>query len=453
MQYLFTAVFTKNEKGLLDVNFPDLPNCRTQGNNMVDAAKKAEAVLSLCLFDMEQHGIPIPSSRMPDEVKTNPGEIASMVKGDTDACHARFAGNTELHTIEIPMWLAQMAKTSNLNISELLQNSIREEVGVPTQAIIAKSPPPTFHQPTTTFTAANTPAPPPQPQLQPAAVTEPEIPRTKKKKFGFIIPVAVLVVLLITAGSYILWNSDLAQRLRDTVADTESIATTNNSNYGNPNNSVSEPGFVAPPTPQPSTPQDLDYQTAQEDYDEEHPYDSLPETVWDDVEEDEPGEYDLAFAHVGIVGTNVHMPIVNAVGASSADIANFSNEVSLMTAGAFDANGPTSNLVIVGNNPGDGRQFGDLPHFTEITNLHDFFIIIDTGVTLHFWEIFSFYIDAVNFDFEAHTSPAFNQTFAGLSMNPTGVVVTEDDRIITLITNRTSDGSERYVMHARLTGI
>ena len=63
MQYLFTAIFTKNEKGLLDVNFPDLPNCRTQGNNMVDAAKKAEAVLSLCLFDMEQHGISIPASR------------------------------------------------------------------------------------------------------------------------------------------------------------------------------------------------------------------------------------------------------------------------------------------------------------------------------------------------------------------------------------------------------
>jgi len=468
MQYLFTAIFTKNEKGLLDVNFPDLPNCRTQGNNMVDAAKKAEAVLSLCLFDMEQHGISIPASRMPDEVKTSPGEIASMIKGDTDACHARFASSTELHTIEIPMWLAQMAKTSNLNISELLQNSIREEIGVPTQRVVVKpspvSPPQAIHQPATTFTANTTSASPSPPAPTPVAVALPEDvievapkQKEKKKKFNFFIPVAILVVLLIIAGSYILWNSDLAARVRNAVADNEPIAAAEQSNSGNPNNTHNseydyEPAYTSPPpyTPPPESEEDVHHPII-DDYVEElsPPPEDMYTPTLDDYGDDEP-DPDIPFAHVGVTSTNINIPVVNLVGTNDISLASVINSSGVMTAGTLGPTIPESNIVIYGSNPGDGTQFSDLARFVDHTTLSNFVIVFDTGLAVHLWEIFSFYIDTTNFDFDTNTDSSFNMHFASLSMHPTDVSITENDRIITLITNRTPDGSERYVLHGRL---
>jgi len=131
MQYVYTAVFSKEPNGSLRVSFPDLPGCYAQGSNMVEAVKKAEAVLCLCLFDMEQNGIPIPTSRYPDDIETKEGEVTSIILANTDTYNARFANSTVQHTVSIPSWLGQMAETSNLDMSRVFQNAIKSEIGMP----------------------------------------------------------------------------------------------------------------------------------------------------------------------------------------------------------------------------------------------------------------------------------------------------------------------------------
>jgi len=135
MQHVFTAVFTKDEDKSLLVSFPDLPECCAKGANMLDAAKKAKAILTLCLFDMEQRGIAIPKARYPDEITTKDGEVVSMVVADTDPYHLRFGKDTTKHTFYMPSWFGQVAKASNLDLSRLLQNAVRQEIGIPIRKV------------------------------------------------------------------------------------------------------------------------------------------------------------------------------------------------------------------------------------------------------------------------------------------------------------------------------
>jgi len=131
MQYLFTAIFTKDEDNSLLVSFPDLPGCYAQGPTMKDAIDNAEHVLSLCLFDMEQQGVEIPHARYPAEIYTRQNETTSVIFADTDSYHLRFAQRTERYEVYIPVWLSEVAKRQGLDLSIAVQNGIKREIGMP----------------------------------------------------------------------------------------------------------------------------------------------------------------------------------------------------------------------------------------------------------------------------------------------------------------------------------
>ena len=61
-KYVFPAVFTP-EGEFYVVDFPDIPNCYTQGEGLNDALEMANDVLCLTLYHMEKEGktIPLPS--------------------------------------------------------------------------------------------------------------------------------------------------------------------------------------------------------------------------------------------------------------------------------------------------------------------------------------------------------------------------------------------------------
>lgn len=131
MQYIFTAVFTKDEDDTLLVSFPDLPGCYAQGTSMIDAVKKAESVLSLCLFDMEQQGIKIPEARYPDAIEISEDEVTSIVLTDTDTYHMRFGKKMAEHVVTMPIWLSQIAESSGIDVSGIVQDAIKREIGMP----------------------------------------------------------------------------------------------------------------------------------------------------------------------------------------------------------------------------------------------------------------------------------------------------------------------------------
>ena len=70
MKYIYPAVFTPEADGGYLVDFPDLPNCFTDGADLAEAFENAEDALALKLWYMEEHG-ETPGSCTTGKTKSN----------------------------------------------------------------------------------------------------------------------------------------------------------------------------------------------------------------------------------------------------------------------------------------------------------------------------------------------------------------------------------------------
>ena len=75
--YAYPAVFTAESRGLYSVNFPDLKNCYTCGDDPADALEMAKDVLSLTLKEYEKNNIDFPE---PSDLESIPCDDNSFVK-------------------------------------------------------------------------------------------------------------------------------------------------------------------------------------------------------------------------------------------------------------------------------------------------------------------------------------------------------------------------------------
>ena len=88
MIYEFPAIikYDFNEK-VYYVNFPDMSNCFTDGENLHEALNNAEDVLNLMLLNAECKGEKIPTPTNIEKIgekNLGHGEIVALIKADTD---------------------------------------------------------------------------------------------------------------------------------------------------------------------------------------------------------------------------------------------------------------------------------------------------------------------------------------------------------------------------------
>ncbi len=96
-KYVFPAVFTP-EGEFYVVDFPDIPNCYTQGEGLNDALEMANDVLCLTLYHMEKEGktIPLPSDIHDIKINEN-NSFVSLVGCDTFE-YQKFYENGKIRT-------------------------------------------------------------------------------------------------------------------------------------------------------------------------------------------------------------------------------------------------------------------------------------------------------------------------------------------------------------------
>ena len=70
-KYVYPAVFTKEENNAYSVDFPDVENCYTCGNSLVNAMEMASDVLAMMLCFREKEKKPIPVATPIKEIQTN----------------------------------------------------------------------------------------------------------------------------------------------------------------------------------------------------------------------------------------------------------------------------------------------------------------------------------------------------------------------------------------------
>lgn len=129
-KYLYQAVFAKEENGQYSVNFPDIPQCYTCGDDLADAYDAAQDVLCLRLYDMEEAGDVIPAPTMARIDPPGAEDVVSFVECDTIEYRRMNDNRAVKKTLTIPAWLNTMAERAGVNFSATLQNALRNELNI-----------------------------------------------------------------------------------------------------------------------------------------------------------------------------------------------------------------------------------------------------------------------------------------------------------------------------------
>ncbi|BAE85630.1 putative RNase H-like HicB family nuclease [Desulfitobacterium sp. LBE] len=129
-KYLFPAVFKQEANGIYSINFPDIEGCYTQGDDVQDAYEMAEDVLCLRLYDLEESNEPIPTPSNPADIPFEHGSFITLIGVDTLE-YRKFHDNKAIKkTLTIPQWLNSIAEREGINFSQVLQNALKEQLGI-----------------------------------------------------------------------------------------------------------------------------------------------------------------------------------------------------------------------------------------------------------------------------------------------------------------------------------
>lgn len=132
MKAVYTAVLTPMEDGSgYYVRVPDLPHCITTGSTLSDALDMAADAASAWLCSAEDHDDPIPAPAKPADIPHQAGDICTLIKVDT----VRYRAATDTHavrkTVSLPAWMVTVANAQGINCSKVLQDALREKLGIP----------------------------------------------------------------------------------------------------------------------------------------------------------------------------------------------------------------------------------------------------------------------------------------------------------------------------------
>ena len=125
-EYVFAALLTPEDNGY-NVVFPDLPHCYTCADDLAGALTMAEDLLAMCLIQMENDHIPIPTPSDPKTLRSDDA-IVTLVKADTLSYRKRISRQAVKKTLSIPQWMNEAAEKQGINFSQTLQEALLEKL-------------------------------------------------------------------------------------------------------------------------------------------------------------------------------------------------------------------------------------------------------------------------------------------------------------------------------------
>jgi len=164
---------------------------------------------------------------------------------------------------------------------------------------------------------------------------------------------------------------------------------------------------------------------------------------------------------LSIIGTSIDYPVVQGVDNEfylRHDIwGNPSTGGWIFLDYEVDITGQDQNIVIYGHNMVIGTMFHSLRHYVDYEFLRAHQIISFSTLYANYeWEIFAFYSTHIDFPYTHINFPNIStwanmlEQFMQRSIHDTGIIVTPNDRILTLSTCTNHDLDERFVLQARL---
>ncbi len=128
-RYIYPAIF-KHDEGGYTITFPDLPGCITCGETLEEAYLMAKDAIELHLYGMEQDNDEIPKPSLPETIKVEQDSFISLVEAYMPLIRDEMVNKAVKKTLTIPKWLNDLGEERKVNFSQLLQNALKENLGV-----------------------------------------------------------------------------------------------------------------------------------------------------------------------------------------------------------------------------------------------------------------------------------------------------------------------------------
>lgn len=128
-RYIYPAIFSYDDDGIT-VEFPDLPGVVTCGSDNEEALSMSKEALSLHLYGMEEDNDVIPDPTSPNELNVSSNQVVILIDVWMPPFRSEMRNQSVKKTLTIPRWLDDVAKEHNVNYSHLLQNAIKDHLGI-----------------------------------------------------------------------------------------------------------------------------------------------------------------------------------------------------------------------------------------------------------------------------------------------------------------------------------
>ncbi len=123
---VFPAIFSFDGK-YYNVDFIDLEGCSTFGDSIQNAYLMAQDAMGLYLDNLTNFPQPTLSiSNIP--LKEN--QFVSFISIDMDEYRKKFNNKSIKKTLTIPEWLNYLSEKNNINFSQVLQEALKEKLGI-----------------------------------------------------------------------------------------------------------------------------------------------------------------------------------------------------------------------------------------------------------------------------------------------------------------------------------
>lgn len=139
-KYIYPAVFDPCEEGGYCITFPNLPGIITEGDTVEESFAMAKEALELHLWGMEDDGGPIPEPTLPNEIKVPVGGFVSLIEALMPPIRDKMANKAINKTLTLPKWLNDLGEKRKVNFSHLLQNALKNHLGIRDYSQIKRQP-------------------------------------------------------------------------------------------------------------------------------------------------------------------------------------------------------------------------------------------------------------------------------------------------------------------------
>lgn len=128
-RYVYPVIFDYADDGI-SIEFPDLPGCLPCAQTTEDAIKNAREAMALHLYGNEQDGDLIPDATPINQLHAGKKQVVVLVEAWMQPFRDEMEQRAIKKTLTIPKWLDDLAKERNVNFSRLLQDALKQYLGV-----------------------------------------------------------------------------------------------------------------------------------------------------------------------------------------------------------------------------------------------------------------------------------------------------------------------------------